>query len=551
MTGALTPTWPHDRDGAHPELEGLPTIEEAFRAGTAGSGGGWGEGGSAGGGLDGGALAGGGLDGGDRIALVDGEVRHTAAELEDLVRRLAGALAARGVGRGDAVSFQLPCWWETVAVFRACWALGAVASPVHHLAAGADVERILDQVEPTVVVSAPDLPAAKAPGAVQVRGDGGFEELLRSDPHTTIDARPGDVAVVMFTSGSTGGPKGVLLTHQGLVYKARTLLGVHGLGRDDVVLVPSPMAHIAGLSNAVMLPGVGGFRAVMMDRWDAGRALDLIRDEGVTFMMGPPTYFQMMMAAPGFSSEAVATMRLISCGGAGVTPAFARAASEAFGAVVKRTYGSTEAPAVTTWHAGDPLERAWTQDGRATGSVRIRVVDPTTGEDRPAGEPGEVWLRGPELFVGYTDPTRNEGTITDDGWFRTGDLGVLDEDGWLQIVGRIKDLIIRGGENISASDVEQLLEAHPRVRQAIAVGQPDPRLGERLCAFVVADGPFDLPECQRWFEEHGATKFTWPERVEVVDELPILPSGKVDRARLREIAAEGVEAWAAARAERA
>ncbi len=447
------------------------------------------------------------------------------------------------------MSFQLPCWWETVAVFRACWTLGAVASPIHHLAAAADVERLLAQVEPRAVLSAPDLPAAKAPGAIDVRGDGGFEELLTAPPHLTIDARPDDVAVVMFTSGSTGGPKGVLLTHRGLVYKATTLLEVHGLGRDDVVLVPSPMAHIAGLSNAVMLPGVGGFRAVMMDRWDPERALSLIRDEGVTFMMGPPTYFQTMMASAGFSPDVVATMRLISCGGAGVTPAFARTASEAFGAVVKRTYGSTEAPAVTTWHAGDPLERAWTHDGRATGAVRIRVVDPATGEDRPTGEAGEVWLAGPELFVGYTDPARNEGTITPDGWFRTGDLGTLDGDGWLQIVGRIKDLIIRGGENISASDVEQLLEAHPRVRQAAAVGQPDPRLGERLCAFVVTDGAFDLGECQRWFEANGATKFTWPERVEVVDELPTLPSGKVDRARLREVAAEGVAAWAAARGE--
>jgi len=526
----LTPTWPHDRDGAHPELVGLPSIEEAFRETAA-------------------ALAGaraadaGSADAGSvgQAVLVDGEVRFDAAQLEDVVRRLAGGLAARGVVRGDAVSFQLPCWWETIALFRACWTLGAVASPVHHLAAASHVDRILDEVRPRVVLSAPDLPAARAPGALAVRGDGGFDALLDAPPHPTVDARPEDVATVLFTSGSTGGPKGVLLTHRGLVYKARTLYGVHGLTPDDVVLVPSPMAHISGLSNAVMLPGVGGFRSVMMDRWDPERALRIVRDEGVTFMMGPPTFFQTMMAADGFSPEAVATMRLISCGGAGVTPAFAATAGEAFGAIVKRTYGSTEAPAVTTWHAGDPPERAGAWDGRAAGSVRIRIVDPATGEDQPAGEAGEVWLHGPELFVGYSDATRNEGTITHDDWFRTGDLGTVDAEGWLRIVGRIKDLIIRGGENISAAEVEHVLEAHPCVQQAAAVGYPDDRLGERVCAFVVAGGGgFDLDECRRWFEHRGATKFTWPERVEVLAELPTLASGKVDRARLRELAAARV-----------
>jgi non-ribosomal peptide synthetase component E (peptide arylation enzyme) len=148
-----------------------------------------------------------------------------------------------------------------------------------------------------------------------------------------------------------------------------------------------------------------------------------------------------------------------------------------------------------------------------------------------------VWLQGPELFVGYADAGRNAGTITSDGWFRTGDVGVLDDDGWLRIVGRIKDVIIRGGENISAVDVEHLLESHPSIRQAAAVGYPDERLGERVCAFVVSDDLFGLHECRRWFESNGATKFTWPERIEVLDELPTLPSGKVDRARLRALAA--------------
>jgi non-ribosomal peptide synthetase component E (peptide arylation enzyme) len=159
-----------------------------------------------------------------------------------------------------------------------------------------------------------------------------------------------------------------------------------------------------------------------------------------------------------------------------------------------------------------------------------------TRRARPPGERGEVWVRGPELFVGYADAEQTR-AATHRGWFRTGDLGVVDEDGWLTIVGRLKDIIIRGGENIAAGEVELHLEAHPRVHHAVAVGYPDDRLGERVCAFVVADGEFDLAECQRWFAERGVARFKTPERVVQIDALPLLVAGKPDRARLREQAA--------------
>jgi cyclohexanecarboxylate-CoA ligase len=499
-------TWPHDERRAYPELADQPNLETlcatvAARHGT-------------------------------RTVLVDGEVRLTGDELNDRVTRLAGGLRRAGVSRGDVVCFQLPNWWETVVTYRACWRLGAIAAPIHHLAGPTATEGILRALQPTLVLAAPDAPAGAADQievqdigvrGIEVRGDGGFEELLAGPAHEGCDAAPADLAVILHTSGSTGGPKGVLHTHRALAYKARSLLDVHGIDHRDVVLMPAPMAHISGLSNAVMLPGAGGLTSVLMARWSPEAAVDLVRAEGVTFMMGPPTFFQTMMAAPNFGPDAVASMRLISCGGAGVTPAFVEAASAAFGAVVKRTYGSTEAPVVTTWHAGDPPERAVDSDGRAAGAVELRV-----------DERGELLVRGPELFVGYTDPARNDEVITPDDWFRTGDLATLDEDGWLRIVGRIKDMIIRGGENISAAEVEATLEAHPAVRQAVAVGFPDERLGERVAAFVVCDGPFDLETCQEWFARSGATRFTWPERVVILDEMPVLPSsGKPDRAALR------------------
>jgi cyclohexanecarboxylate-CoA ligase len=242
------------------------------------------------------------------------------------------------------------------------------------------------------------------------------------------------------------------------------------------------------------------------------------------------------MSAPGFAPQRVESLRLISSGGAGVTAAFVEQASDAFGARVKRTYGSTEAPTVTTSTPRDPAERARQTDGRVTGAAELRVSDPDTGRVRPTGEVGELWLRGPELFVGYAALEQTRAAIQR-GWFRTGDLATVDADGWLTIVGRMKDVIIRAGENIAAAEVEGILEAHPDVRQAAVVGEPDARLGERVCAFVVTSAPFDLAECRTWFEKQGTALFKTPERVVQLDELPLLAAGKPDRAELKRRAA--------------
>ena len=474
---ALVATWPHpDRPNDQPSLDAL------FEAGRA-----------------------------TRGAIVDGDRRFEAAGLDDVAARLAGSLRRRGVGRGDTVAWQSVNRWEAVALFRACWRLGAVAAPVHHLAGPAELDHILAGLAPALVVD-PDQVATWAE---------------QGEPVAPGVARPADLAVVLHTSGSTGSPKGVLHTHAGLAYKARLMAGIHGLVPDDAVLMPAPLAHISGLQNAVTLPGAAGLTTVLMARWDPDRALDLIEEHHITFMIGPPTFFISLRDAAGFRPERVESLRLISSGGAGVTAAFVAEATEQFGAVVKRTYGSTEAPTVTTSYAGDDPDRARHTDGRPTGSVQLRL-----------GPDGELWVRGPELFVGYTDPVRTAESVVDD-WFRTGDLGHIDSDGWLTITGRLKDLIIRGGENISAAEVEGALEAHPWVRQAVAVGQPDRRLGERVCAFVVcAPGHrLDLETCGAWFAERGVARFKTPEVVVVVDELPLLAAGKIDRAELTRRAA--------------
>ena len=428
---------------------------------------------------------------------------------------VAGGLAAGGVRAGATVSWQLANGWPAITLYRACWRLGAVAAPIHHLAGSADVAAMLERLHPALFVA-------------------GEAEIPRADPvlvpPSPID--PASVAVALGTSGSTGSPKVALHTHRGLLYKARLMTAVHGLSADDAILLPAPLAHISGLLNGVLL-GVSGLRVVPMAKWDPARALELIEREAVTFMIGPPAFFVSLANAPGFTSEAVRSLRLISCGGSGVTPTFVETTSQVLGCRVKRSYGSTEAPTVTTSTMNDPVERAASTDGHPVGLAEVRTVDPTTGVDVPVGHAGEVLVRGPELFVGYDDPDATAGAFVDDGWFRTGDLATIDATGWLTIVGRIKDVIIRGGENIATMEIESVLEAHPSVREAVVVGEPDPRLGERVCAFVVLDGPFTLADCRAWFAEREVTRFKWPERVDPLDALPLLGSGKPDKAALR------------------
>jgi acyl-CoA synthetase (AMP-forming)/AMP-acid ligase II len=376
---------------------------------------------------------------------------------------------------------------------------------MHHLASDADVTNMLSVLG----------------GARVVLRDRDEVAALDGDPIMTGPSHPSDLAVVLFTSGSTGSPKAVLHTQRALEYKAHLMARVHGLHNRDCVLMPAPLAHISGLLNAVLVPGATQMRIVLMAKWDPDRALALIEEHRVSFMIGPPTFFVGLMNATGFTPERVASIRLISSGGAGVSPAFVAEATDRFQCVVKRTYGSTEAPTVTTSFAGDPPDRARETDGRPVGDVELKLADD-----------GELLLRGPELFVGYARDDQTRAAL-DRGWFRTGDLARIDDDGWLTITGRIKDIVIRGGENIAVAEVEAVLEAHPAVRQAVVVGEPDDRLGERVAAFVVTGTSFDLDDCRAWFAAQGVARYKTPERVVPIATMPTLAAGKPDRAALR------------------
>ncbi|MGQ0824215.1 MAG: class I adenylate-forming enzyme family protein [Actinomycetota bacterium] len=402
------------------------------------------------------------------------------------VADVAGGLRAAGIQPGAVVTWQSPNRVEVTIAYRACWRAGVVASPIHHQAGPAEAVTMREQLRPDLTL---DLDAL---------------------PHGAPVTRPWEereqLAAVLWTSGSSGAPKGALHTQATLAYKAATMASAHALGPEDCVLMPAPCAHISGLLNGVTLPGVVPFRTVFMARWDPAHALDLIESERVTFMVGPPTFFVSLMGAPGFSPARVTSLRLISSGGAGVSTAFVEQATRALGARVKRTYGSTEAPTIVT-------------EGQPIGEVELSI-----------GDDGELLVRGPEVCVGYLDGTHTRDAFTTDGWFRTGDLATLDP---VTIVGRVTDVIIRGGENVSTAEVAAALEAHPAVRHAVAVGYPDPLMGERVGAVVVVDDTFDVERARAWFHERGIARYKCPERVLVVDALPLLATGKPDQRALR------------------
>jgi len=440
--------------------------------------------------------------------VIDDHASLEAGALESHVARIAGGLLARGVGVGDVVTWQLPNTIDALAIQRACWRIGAVAAPIHARAGRAEVAAMVGQLGPAADLTGAD--TADVP-------------IGPPTPVAVVDQD--GRAAVLFTAGSSGTPKGVVHSRRALAYKASLMVDVHGLTSRDVVLMPAPLAHISGMLNGVLVPGAAGMTTVLMAKWDPERALDLIEEHRVTFMVGPTTFFVAMMDADGFAPSRVESMRVISSGGAGVTPAFVGRATQAFGAHVKRSYGSTEAPTITTTTSRDPYERSRDTDGRAVGKAELRV-----------DEHGELQVRGPELFVGYLDPAPTASAMTADGWFRTGDRATIDAEGWLTVEGRLDNVIIRGGENISAAEVEGVLEEHPLIRHAVAVGVPDDLLGERVCAFVVSDAPFDVDACRAWFEQRGVARFKTPERVVVLDALPLLAAGKPDREALRNMA---------------
>jgi cyclohexanecarboxylate-CoA ligase len=483
------------------------------------------------------------------LFVVDGPQRLTFGEFDLLVDKLAAALQLRGIGPGDTIAFQLPSWWEALVITHAVFRLGAVITPIAPNLRAHELRYILDVAAPKASFFPERFRSAYWADILKdvqlsegdvfgVRGSFGSQSLdsLIDEASGQLEKVPVDPltpALLLFTSGSTSAPKGVLHGHNGLIAEARSLQGTHGITNDDVMLMPYPITHIGGFSYGALLPFVSGLTVVLLDVWEPEAALTLMVDEGVTFLSAVPTVIDSLLASEGFRPEAADSVRLITMGGTRVTKASVLSASRNFRCVCKRGYGMTEMPTFTST-PGDLNSSNWaTSDGLPTGVSQIRVVD-ENGQAVPEGISGEILAQGPELFMGYLDPDLNEQAFTEDGWFRTGDLGMLDHHGAIRIDGRKKDIIIRNGENISATEVEELLLNHPSVMDVAVVAVSDPEVGERACAVVVPSGlTFTMIEMVEFLNEASLAKFKYPELLVLRDGLPTTPNGKIRKDLLR------------------
>jgi cyclohexanecarboxylate-CoA ligase len=445
----------------------------------------------------------------DKIAVVDGERRLTYAQLDDRVERVAAALCASGVGPGDVVSSQLANGVESLTLCFAAGRVGAVHNPIVTIYREREVDFILGQAASSVFV------------------DSGEHEVLRAGQgeRAVVPVEPDGPRFLLYTSGSTSEPKGVLHSDRTLLAECAAQAEYHRLGGDEVFVMPSPVAHISGLLYGVLLPIWLGATSVLMATWDPGDFLELVEVERGTFCGGATPFLQGVVDHPHLDRYDTSSLRLFPCGGADVPPDLIRRAIRRLGVRTGRGYGSTEFPSITSAAGPDePDDRRAETDGRAIGRNEVRIRD------------GEIQARGPELFLGYRDSSLDDEAFTGDGWFRTGDLGVLDGDGYLTVTGRLKDLVIRSGEKISARELEELLHDHPKVESVAVVAIPDARTGERACACVVPCAPHDAPtlaELTEFLRARQISRRKLPEQLEIVGELPLTASGKVQKHLLR------------------
>lgn len=489
-----------------------------------------------------------------RVAVVDGDTSLTYAELDRAVDAMGAGLRDLGVGPGEVVSWQLPNWHEAVVLHHAVLRIGAVSNPIvpifrhrelafmlgqagsrvlvvpgafrgfDHAAMAAELRAELPDLETVVTVrgSTPDSPT--------------FADLLAEPaPLPPVQRTADDPVLLMFTSGTTADPKGVLHTHNTLDYENRSIIEVYGVREGDAVFMPSPVTHITGLLYGLQQPAMTGSTVVLQDVWDPGIALELIERHRCAFTVAATPFLHGLVHHPRVAERETSSLRVFACGGADVPASLIELATERLGCRASRLYGSTEFPTLSTAPPDDPLERRAGTDGRAIGAARFRIVDEDDREVAP-GVVGELLVHGPERFPGYLRPADDAGAFTTDGFFRTGDLAVVDALGYVSIRGRKKDIVLRGGENISVTEVEDLLHRHPQVREVAIVAMPDPVLVERACAYVVPENGVELTlaDLTDFLRGQRIAAQKLPERLEIIPELPKTQSGKVQKFRLRE-----------------
>jgi cyclohexanecarboxylate-CoA ligase len=484
----------------------------------------------------------------------------TYAELAAASVRIALGLHALGIRKGDIVSFQLNNRWEFMAISLACVRIGAVGNPLMPILRHRELTFILGLTESKVLIVperfrgfgfasmarevAAAVPTLRHVFAIDAEDETSFATYFLHtawEEHfdkTAIFAaeRPGpnDLMLLMFTSGTTGEPKGVMHTANTLLADVVLAADLPGLTRADVIFMPLPLAHIFAYALGMLLGFTLGSKIVLQDQWQPDVAAQLIAGERATYSAGTPVFLHDLTWFDGLDRVDTSTLRYFNCGGAPVPPVLVRDAKARIGCRVISVWGMTENLLVTSVRATDPEEKSCETDGRAVPHCEVRIVD-DNGEEVPRGTSGRLLARGGTHFVGYFKRPALY-NIDADGWFDTGDLARMDTDGYIRITGRAKDLIIRGGENIPVVEVENLLLEHPAVNAVAIVAMPDPRLGERACAYVQLRQGVTLTfdEMRGFLRAKQISPSYLPERLELLDEMPMTPSGKIQKFVLRE-----------------
>jgi cyclohexanecarboxylate-CoA ligase len=491
----------------------------------------------------------------DAPMLVDADDRRLSfGELRDAAERLAAGLRALGVEEGTAVTWQLPSTIGTIVLSAALARLGAMQNPVLHIYREREIAVVLRGTRPRLFVH----PGTWRGTDYAAQAAAAIEAAALDDPpalHGLADLDEGDPAALppapappegeedpvrwlYYTSGTTSEPKGVRHTDGTLLAGGRGLARALRLEPHDVGSIAFPFAHIAGPDYLVSML-VNGFSAVVLDAFDPPRACTVFARHGVSVAGGSTAFYQALLneQRKDPATPVVPTLRILAGGGAAKPPEVFHAARRELGVTIYHGYGMTEVPMITQGAIGDEDEQLIHTEGAPVAGAELRIAGPDGAALAPGGD-GEVQVRGPMVCKGYDDAELTAAAFTEDGWFRTGDLGHVRDDGHLVLTGRLKDVIIRKGENVSAREVEELLYSHPGVGDVAVIGLPDPERGERVCAVVeppAGEPALDLEEMVRYLRAQGLMVQKIPEQLEVVDALPRAETlRKVLKYKLRE-----------------
>ncbi|MCW2601120.1 MAG: hypothetical protein JWM02_2949 [Frankiales bacterium] len=498
----------------------------------------------------------------DRVAVIDGTDGRQVSyqQLVDDASRIAGFLRAQGVGPGDGVSVQLPNRYETVAVDVAVLLLGARLNPLlpdyrrHELAHILRVSEARAYFTPTThrgfdhaaladVLRAelPDLATHVVVDAEPTPGRTSLAQVLQHEPVTDFPKPvPSDLSELIFTSGTESQAKAVMHSEETLNNSVMATARHLGLGDDDVVWMPSPVGHSTGLNFGVRLALLHGLPVVLQDRWDPAVAAQLIETHRPTYTLAATTFLSDLLRVAREQQRDVSSLRSFGCGGAPVPPELVRAAAQA-GITVLRLYGSTEGLIMSWNQPQSPQHKREATDGVHLPDVELQVRDELDALLEP-GSPGELVVRGPNVCLGFfADPERTASSFTPDGWFRTGDVGTVDAEGYVSIVGRKKEVIIRGGLNIAPRELEDLISEMPGVLDVAVIGMPDERLGEIVCACIVPSDQdtVDFDRMVEFLRARDVATYKLPQRLLLVPQLPRTATGKVRKVELASVARAG------------